>query len=127
MLWQVTLHTDAPIVETVYSGRVSADDLQAAVKETLAVAQRHDRRLFLTDCTALTGGHSVGELYFQAAALANDSHMYTCKAALLTTPVLAVKRLVEFWQTTASTRGLQVQLFDQRDRALAWLLQSTQG
>ena len=123
MSWQVTLHPHAPIVETVYAGLMSAADLKAAEQATLTVAQKHGRRLLLTNCTTLTGAPSVVELYFRAAELANGGQIYTLKEAILSPQMPAVSELVSFWQTTASNRGLQVQLFDQRDCAIAWLLQ----
>lgn len=122
MPWHASLLPDHPIVETRYSGELSATELGAAAGATLELAKTHGTNLFLADCTALVGGHSVFDLYFLADTIRANGFTKMLREAVLLPTLPAPTHNVEFWKTTAINRGFDVRLFSDRADALGWLL-----
>ncbi len=123
MPWTARLNADARIVETTYSGALTRDDLTAAALGTLEVARNHDAWLLLGDCTRLSGGHSIADLYFLAESVATSGVASRLKEALLLPALPVAAEDVQFWETTCSNRGLRVKVFSERDLAMKWLLE----
>lgn len=125
MPWNTHIDTDIPLIEISYLGLVNRSELVAAFTQSLALAIEHNLNLVLADCTELTiGGHSVADLYFLADELAQCSLMTTLKEAILLPAHIASTDTIQFWATTCYNRGINVQVFDSRDSAMAWLLAS---
>jgi hypothetical protein len=125
MPWQVKVNPDMPVIETYYIGQLNPDELNDAVKETIVQAYAHNIILFLGDCTALTGGHSVFDLYNLASHVSESSNGKSIKEAILLPELPTQKESVLFWETTCLNRGLQVRIFGDRKSALDWLLGKT--
>ena len=121
MPWQVKVNPDIPVIETYYIGDLNPDDLNAAVKDTLDLALTHEIRLFLGDCTALAGGHSVFDLYDLARRVSTTCGGKLIKEAIILPEIPAQKESAMFWETTCVNRGLQVRIFADRKSALDWL------
>ncbi|ASF44847.1 hypothetical protein [Methylovulum psychrotolerans] len=125
MPWNTHIDADIPLIEISYLGLVNRSELVAAFTQSLALAIEHNLNLVLADCTELTiGGHSVADLYFLADELAQCSLMTTLKEAILLPAQIASTDTIQFWATTCYNRGINVQVFDCRDSAMAWLLAS---
>ncbi|MGZ8218160.1 hypothetical protein [Methylomagnum sp.] len=124
MPWQIIFQADARIVETVYSGVVKPDELMAACKATLAFARENSAILFLGDCMALQGGHSVFDLYAIVDVLETHGFPRAGKEALLFPPLELsdVSRNIDFWETACGNRGYVVRVFHDREAALRWLI-----
>lgn len=71
MPWHVSLHTDATLVETIYTGHLTLTALQSALQETLTLATRYNWQRLLRDYTALEGEPSLSDLYFFMVAFAS--------------------------------------------------------
>jgi hypothetical protein len=123
MPWTARLNAGAAIVEIVYVGVLTRDDLTIAALETLELARDHDTWRILGDCTQLAGGHSITDLYFLAESIAASGFGSRIKEAVLLPALPAAADDVQFWETTCSNRGLRVRVFSQRDLALQWLLE----
>ena len=121
MPWSVQLLPGRSVVETVYAGLLSAEELRAAVEATLKLSLASGTATFLGDCSALKGGHSVFDLYELAKVVATLPNKAQFREALLIAPDTTSREDVEFWETTCINRGLKVRLFENRDEALAWL------
>ena len=123
MPWQVKVNPDVPVIETYYSGRLSPDELNDAVKETIVQARARNIRLLLGDCTALAGGHSVFDLYHLANDVCLNHKGITVKEAVVLPELPAQKENVMFWETACFNRGMHVRIFGDRKSALDWLLE----
>lgn len=123
MPWFASIHPSLPIVVTQYVGVLTPSELSDAVQETLNLAYMHGTPLLLGDCTALEGGHSIADLYALARNLMEVSTTLLLKEAVLLPTLPAAAQDVKFWEDTSVNHGLQVQIFQDRQSALDWLLQ----
>jgi hypothetical protein len=121
MPWQVVYHRELRVVDTRYAGILSAEELLAAVEKTLAMGREEGTELFLGDCSALQGGHSILHLYELAELLESRNIPRTVKEALILPEMDARKQEVEFWEVFCRNRGYNVRIFTERDKALEWL------
>jgi len=114
---------DLGIVEGRYSGRIDAASLREAFDRMLAVGREHGAHRFLSDCTALHGGHTLFDLYELVDRLVEIRPGHRMREALLLPVIEPAARNVEFWQTACRNRGLDVRCFHRREDALDWLQQ----
>lgn len=124
MPWRIKLHPGHEIVVTTYDGIMPPDELEAAILETLAVLQATGRTRLLGDCRTLTGGHSMIDLYQKAQKHVATLPMAYLREAVLLPDATPVMEKVQFWQTAAGNRGLEVKLFKDPTAAIAWLVEN---
>jgi hypothetical protein len=124
MPWHAGVSPDHPIIETMYAGNLTPDELSDAVMETLSLIRAHDVMLLLADCTTLEGGHSISDLYGLADAVLKTGLAHRIKEAVLLPEIPDTEERVRFWETTCFNRGITVRIFDDRQKALDWLLGS---
>lgn len=125
MPWAIHLHPELPIIEASYSGRLSADELTDSVRQFGVLARESSRRLLLSDCTTLEGGHSILDLYGLAdTVLAGGENHLLSKEALILPSLPDSAEKVSFWETVCYNRGLNVRVFVDRRSALDWLFES---
>ena len=122
MPWSTRVDPDFPIVVTRYEGVLEPSELSEAIRESLVVARDCGRNLFLGDCSALAGGHSVVDLYALADALLASGVVRGFREAVLLPALPDSAENVRFWETTCLNRGIRVRIFLDRESALAWLL-----
>jgi hypothetical protein len=127
MPWQTIVHTDLPIIETTYSGRLTKNDLSDAVRENLSLAHTHNRTRFLGDCTNLNGGHTIIDLYFLAKEVSREVSLnfgpYLLKEAILIPSIPSMIEKINFWETIGQNGGFRVRVFRERQSAIDWLLE----
>jgi hypothetical protein len=109
------------VVESVYSGLVSPEELGRAVVAAVALARDTGTWRFYTDVTGLTGGHSTGDLFAVVALLEQLGLPRTLREAILTLPSTVAAPEVQFYEDASRNRGWNVRLFTERERALEWL------
>lgn len=124
MNWQTSYQDQTQLVELTYSGTVTQAELALSAQATLQLAQEHGSHRVIADCTAMHGGHSMADLYFLSDWLINMK-AFRLKEAVIMPVEAASSELARFWETTCINRGLRVRVFDQRDAALRWLMEST--
>lgn len=122
MPWRVTYDAQAGLVETLYQGVVTSAELSAAIEATIVAGGLHQCHRFLGDCRTLEGGHTIFDLFAKVEELDDLGLAGQIREAVLLPASGVAARDVEFWQTACTNRGLDVQLFTDRDVALAWLL-----
>jgi hypothetical protein len=123
MSWTSGLHPDVPIIDMCYSGIVTASELQESFYSTLNLAILEGITRIRVDCTTLSGGHSIFDLYFLADLLAMHDLGVMFKEAIVLPAMPEDIENIVFWETACVNRGLRVQLFESREEALDWLLQ----
>jgi hypothetical protein len=123
MAWHIIHHPPLGVIETLYSGELTPDELYAAAQAALALGQEHSVLRFLGDCTGLQGGHSVIDLYGVLELLQAAGFAPPMREALLmpATPDAAMSEEVAFWQNACLNRGVEVRIFHERAAALDWL------
>lgn len=121
MSWTVNVCSDHRVIETRFSGRITAEELADAFRATVELAKVERITRIIGDCTAMTGAeHTLFDLYFLADAGAAVG-MPLREAVLMPADDQSDDKL-KFWETTCANRGLSVRLFRGRQAALDWLL-----
>ena len=121
MPWSVDFDAATGVVQSVFVGELSPAELMAALAATIEASRNNESRRVLADCSALTNGHSLVDLYDAAVAAAADPNTLPLREAVLVPTSAEAADLVSFWETAATNRGLQVRAFTDRADALAWL------
>ncbi len=122
MPWKIIIPADLPIIETHYLGDLTRADLFDAARETLALGKEHGRTLFLGDCTELTAGPSVFDLYYLAREISVNNASHALKEAVILPNMSAFLENIRFWETIGRNHGFRVQIFRERKTALEWLI-----
>ena len=118
---EVKADKDNRWIVLVYSGAVTAAQLQAAVTEAAGLARQTGTRRFLADCRGLTGGHSVLDLMGVVAMFESCGVDHTMREAVVMPPGRATRQEAEFYETACLNRGYVVRLFDDLQGATEWL------
>lgn len=121
MPWTVSFWPERLVVETVYSGVLSPEDLESAIDESLTAAREHRVARFLADCSGLQGGHSILDLYGMATMLEAKGVPPGVREAVILPQLNAPADDVRFWETVCQNRGYAVRVFSRREDALDWL------
>ncbi len=123
MSYRVSALSGAPIAEMVYDGALSRAELVASAHEVVALAASLGTTLILADARALEGGHSIVDLFGLADSLATDNAVKRLKEAVVVPALPEAAGTARFWETTGVNRGLTIRLFEDREAAIAWLLE----
>jgi hypothetical protein len=122
MAWTARYLDEVGVVETVYSGYLSAGDLRDSALATLTLGRVRGTHRFLGNCRDLKGSCSVVDLYSLAERVTSFHRSAGFHEALVLPELEAPALDVRFWETTCVNRGLDVRVFASRDRAIDWLL-----
>lgn len=111
-----------PYIRIKYLDLVTSRDIIDALNEALALSKVNDLYRVLADCSRVTVGHTVVDLYAVVAALvANNVPRAEFKEAVLLPRNEASDKDVQFYETAALNRGYAVRLFKTKDEAVEWL------
>jgi|GEM_PF-1166459 len=122
MTWTVAVNPLGPFLAVVYTGTVTPEELKQSAAETLDLARSHNIVRVLADTRGLQGGHSLADLYFLSDWLV-QKQTFRLREAVLMPVSAAVQDNARLWETACFNRGLNVKVFNDRDAALAWLLE----
>lgn len=111
------------IIETVYSGTLTLNELNQHVREIMELAQKHQVTRFLADCTGIMQGGSSLDIYDLAKMIEDVPEVHRMKEAILLPVQPDSAGDMKFFETTAKNRGLNVQVFANRENAIQWLCQ----
>lgn len=121
MPWHTIVHNNPPIIETCYSGILSADELLEAIEKTIRLVHTHEIFLLLGDCSKLFGGHEITDLKRLAEMLSNSDISQAIKEAIIVPEAPNVSDLAYFWTCMTQNKGLVVRPFEDRQSAIEWL------
>lgn len=122
MPWTVERLPELNVIETRYVGKLTNAELLAAASETLMTARLFACHRLLADCLQLEGGHSLADLFHLASRIEmENADLRLVREAVLLPRGKPSEGLVTFWKTTTDNRGIIVELFEDRNAALAWL------
>ena len=122
MHWEIKYHSGINVIETIYNGIISQKELQEAVRTNVEESVKHSANKFLSDCSNMSGGHTLLDLYDK------DQHILTTKAGKFQKEAVIIPEEeytitgVSFYATVCRNKGLNVKIFTNRDEALQWLM-----
>ena len=109
-------------VEVVYTGNISNEELIEAVLASVHLAREKGSFLFLADCTKMTGGHSIVDLYELISLYEKLEIPRNMREAIILPVIPEPVDKVRFYETASTNRGYTVRIFDDREQALVWLI-----
>ncbi len=112
-----------PVVDAVFSGIVTAPELDRAARSLVDFAREHGTDLFLADLTDIDGGHGVLDLFEVIRLLESFGVGPGFREAIVLPTRSASADDARFFETAARNRGLNVRVFPSREEATAWLVQ----
>ena len=123
MAWQVAFEAPRRIVSVSYAGHVTSQDIRSCVERVIELMRAENTNLVFMDIggvTRIDAGTveilSLPELY-RSLGLTGSF-----RQAIVAPPGSAALDAAAFYETVCLNRGHQVRLFQERDRALEWLV-----
>jgi hypothetical protein len=125
-LWTVgaevrSLEPQLPVVEARFYGGNTRDEMAGAMLECLAIAQDRDMWLLLTDCTDLIKAPTLADIKELIDAVPLMGLDPSFREALVRPTDVTAAVAVDYWAKAGTNRGLAMEVFRDRDAALAWL------
>lgn len=122
MPWTIQRTDDHPrILEVSYIGLITPAELNDCIGQAIATGRTHALSRVLTDCTRMTGGHTLVDLYAAVELMIARGLAGTFVEAILLPSLPESEERVQFWETACHNRGIRVRLFADRAAAVAWL------
>lgn len=113
------------VVEKVYRGPTTREEIFESALEAARVARAHDAHRILSDCRELGSVHTASDFYRIKDYLDQlDFDKVGYREALIKPLSPQYMTGVEAWLRVASEYGLIVKAFGDREKAIAWLLAS---
>ena len=112
------------IIELTYTGKVTNEELEHSVHEAAKLSLEKDSRLVLADCTHMTEGHTVFDLYFIVPLLKKYELRPDFIEAIVYPLAPAMFQLASFFETVLINNGIKGKAFKERKDAISWLLEN---
>jgi len=125
MPWNLKFHEDTRIVELQISGRVKGDDLIAAANARIDLGKEKGVDRYIVDARDIDIPRSATlALHDIPARLYDDKGLSRSSAIAVLRPVSERSEwATSFFEDLCFNRGWRVESFDDRDRAIGWLLE----
>ena len=120
MPYSVDFDDNAGYVTIVLSGKVSVDDLEAARSDASAVLREQGCLNLLVDATAEESDRQVFDDYEFTSKMADHFPKGTRHAAVVNA---TEREYMQFVENVAQNRGVELNVFIDRQAALDWLLE----
>jgi hypothetical protein len=121
MPWNVQLSQDREYIGIRYYGTVTSDELTEALIAASTLAHSTKEYRFFADCSEMTGGHSIVDLYDLIRKYETNGISRIMREAVLLPQTPEAVPEVQFYETASFNNGYNVKLFSVREEALAWL------
>lgn len=115
------------IIEITYIGKVTNDELEHAVHEAATLSLAKDAKLVLADCSQLTEGHTVFDLYFIVPLLRKYNLRPDIIEAIIYPIAPAMQQLASFFETLLVNNGIKAKAFKERKDGISWLLENSKA
>lgn len=123
MPWNVKLHIEFGLLETVYSGFLTDDDIKTSSIKLLSAAKGSGAFRFLSDLRDVTDIKvSDLTLYEQPEQWQGFRMKGKNKLAQVVPNLVKIMEAASFYETVCRNRGWNVQTFSQHKEAMSWLL-----
>ena len=126
MSWNIKFNEDSKIIEVTYYGNVTGLDLREATKARISMQKETGTAFVLVDALQTLGVPSLMDLYDLPDKIYPDNNArHDTRIALIFPERRKSRELANFFQTAAKNRAWIIELFEDREKALSWLLDST--
>jgi len=122
-----SLAPEYAVIEARFFGVNTREEIEQAFAECLGTALELDTWLLLADCTDLAFAPHISDLKDLVDALAALGVTDRFREALVRPTDVTAAVSVGFWATAGTNRGLAMEMFRDRDEAIAWLLSPAQS
>ena len=125
MPWQVKLNDQYPIVEQHISGHDDDEEVRKSYFELIRLALESKRNLFLGDVTQYERNVGTDEQFLRAESLAEVSPevLRGVRAGLIIKDDPKVRQSYKLWVSLMRNRGINFELFTNREETIRWLMQ----
>ena len=122
MPWTYTVNRELNIVEVIYAGITSAQDLQESTSAFISMEKEKSINRFLIDTSKMELTASLTDVYnLPDKQYVEEQAQRSGRVALVLSASTREREAVKFYETTCKNRGWNVQAFTQRRDALNWL------
>ena len=122
MPWNYEENPKLQIVEVVYEGEVTADDLHKSTSRFIAIEKEKGMIKFLVDTTGSKFTASLTDLYsLPTTQFVEENADRLGQVAILLPTNPEAREAVQFYETVCKNRGWRVQTFSERQEAVNWL------
>lgn len=126
MPWTYTVNRKLNIVEVIYAGNTSAQDLQESTSQFISMEKEQRVNRFLIDTSKMELTASLTDLYnLPDKQYIEEQAQRSGRVALVLATTAREKEAVKFYETACQNRGWNVKAFMQRRAALEWLTGSS--
>jgi hypothetical protein len=122
MPWSVELNSELGVIETVYRGNVTNDDIESSLVEAKALASKDGPSKFLTMLVDADLKLSTLDLYSIPDEWSEMEFDRRNRLAIVAPDSPELQQDLRFHENTSRNRGWQVQIFLNREGAVDWLL-----
>ncbi|MBK9780738.1 MAG: hypothetical protein IPP55_11920 [Anaerolineales bacterium] len=123
MPWKISYLENQKIIRTEYTDPFMPEDFLKVIAENISIAKEKQTNLFLADCTDLTRSGNVIDIYQLGNMLqAMNAEIHIKEAIMVMKQKGNVVSDLQFFETVANNRLINVHLFFDLETALAWLV-----
>ncbi len=123
MPWTISYLENQKIIRTEYTDPFMPEDFLKVIAENISIAKEKQTNLFLADCTDLTRSGNVIDIYQLGNMLqAMNAEIHIKEAIMVMKQKGNVVSDLQFFETVANNRLINVRLFFDLETALAWLV-----
>ncbi len=123
MPWKISYLESQKIIRTEYTDPFMPEDFLKVIAENISIAKEKQTNLFLADCTDLTRSGNVIDIYQLGNMLqAMNAEIHIKEAIVVMKQKGNVVSDLQFFETVANNRLINVRLFFDLETALAWLV-----
>jgi hypothetical protein len=121
MAFKATITDDYRIIEVQYSGMVSTFEVFDALATRASLADQHDIKDHLIDCSRVEKLPNVTDLYLIASRIREILDTPIHKAAMVIPESIPLATMLLYFIIRAALHGVHIELFNDRQAAIGWL------
>jgi hypothetical protein len=121
MSWTVEYVPERDLVELVVTGEILDEDGRAQITETIRLLNEHQSSLVLVDCSNAVAKASLPGLYRLPDYATELGAPWNVRAAVVMPQTRFRVETFHFFELVFRNAGYDVQLFEDRESAEAWL------
>ncbi len=118
---KVNFVSELNLVQSIFDNKVTINEIKKATVDALTLALEQQCKRFLVDCSKLSHGGSVVEIYSIAEFYGELKVALDLRQAVILPDEKRLENDLRFYETTARNRGYDTMVFDDRNKAIAWL------
>jgi hypothetical protein len=121
MAWHINLDQSRKFIRISYPGTITPSDLMEAFAAAVKLSHETGILRFYADCTEMTGGHSIIDLFNLISQYMSSGVPHTFREAVVIPSGQIHSEDVKFYETACLNRGYTVRVFTDSQEAIKWL------